>query len=102
MKPCQGKSTLCSRKALCLYTLDDLLSKKRKPHADKPKNLKEKDPILEGVKDRGDEIDIDIMLQPDKEKEKKSSATETKFKTDDGKMSVLHFRLMKHKKTRDI
>ena len=30
LKPCQGKSTLHSRKALCLYTLNDLLSKKRK------------------------------------------------------------------------
>ena len=98
LKPCQGKSTLHSRKALCLYTLDDLLSKKRKTCAAKPKNLKEKDPILEGVKDGGDEIDMDIMLQPDKEKEKKTSATETEIKTDVGKMSVLHFGLVKPKK----
>ena len=102
LKPCHRKSTLHSRKALCLYTLDDLLSKKRKRYAAKAKNLKEKDPILEGVKDDGDQIDIDIMLQPDEEKEKKSSATETKFKTDDGKMSVLHLRLVKHKKNRYI
>ena len=71
LKLCQGKSTLRSRKALCLYTLDDLLSKKRKPYAAKPKNLKEKDPILKGVKDSGDQIDIDIMLQPDKDKKRR-------------------------------
>ena len=98
MKPCQGKSTLHSRKDLCLYTLDDLLSKKRKPHAAKPKNLKEKDPILEGVKDSGDQIDIDIMLQPDEDKKKKNGATETEIKTDEGKMSVLHFGLVRPKK----
>ena len=98
LKLCQGKSTLHSRKALYLYTLDDLLSKKRKPRAAKPKNLKEKDPILKGVKDSGDQIDIDIMLQPDEDKEKKSAATETEIKTDEGKMSVLHFGLVRPKK----
>ena len=102
LKPCQGKSTLHSRKALCLYTLNDLLSKKRKTRAAKPKNLKEKDPILKGVKDGGDEIDMDIMLQPDEEKEKKTSATETEIKTDVAKMSVLHFGLVKPKKNRYI
>ena len=98
LKPCQGKSTLHSRKALCLYTLNDLLSKKRKTHAAKPKNLKEKGPILKGVKDGGDEIDMDIMLQPNEEKEKKTSATKTEIKIDVGKMSVLHFGLVKPKK----
>ena len=60
--------------------------------------MKEQDSILDGVKDAGDAIDLDIILQPENDKPKKSIAIETEFKTDDGKMSVKHFGLVKPKK----
>ena len=72
------------------FSLDDLLSKKKKRRAAKPKNLKEEDPILKGVEEGGDAIDMAILLEPEPEekKTKNSVLPEKEYKTDDGKLSI--------------
>ena len=79
--------------------LDSLLSKKRKRDA-KPKNLKEKDPILEAFKDAQHEEYIKTLLAPSDDKiTNKSIAVEETIDTNDGTMVVKSYRLKRNNKT---
>ena len=79
--------------------LDSLLSKNRR-HGTKPKNLKEKDPILDAYKDVQNEEELKTLLEPsDDESNKKSIAVEETIDTKDGAMLVKSYGLKRSNKT---
>ena len=76
--------------------LDSLLSKNRKCGA-KPKNLTEKDPILDAFKDVQNEEELKTLLEPsDDEQNTKSIAVEETIDTGDGAMLVKSYRLKRN------
>ena len=79
--------------------LDSLLSKNCRCGA-KPKNLKEKDPILDAFKDVQNEEELKTLLEPsDDESNKKSIAVEETIDTNDGAMLVKSYGLKRNNKT---
>ena len=79
--------------------LDSLLSKNCRCGA-KPKNLKEKDPILNAFKDVQNEEELKTLLEPsDDESNKKSIAVEETIDTNDGAMLVKSYGLKRNNKT---
>ena len=76
--------------------LDSLLCKNRTRNA-KPKNLKEKDPILDALKKADDKVDLQILLDPsDDDKKKKSIAVEENISTDDSVVNVKSYGLKRN------
>ena len=76
--------------------LDSLLSKKQKRGA-KPKNLTEKDPILDAFKDVQNEEELKTLLEPsDDEQNMKSIAVEETIDTGDGAMLLKSYGLKRN------
>ena len=76
--------------------LDSLLCKNRTRNA-KPKNLKEKDPILDALKKAEDKVDLEILLDPsDDDKKNKSIAVEENISTGDGVVNVKSYGLKRN------
>ena len=90
----QGSRTSRRAEAKKLHIdLDSLLSKKLSRKA-KPKNLAEKDTILDAIKKSEDKVDLQILLEPsDEEKKQKSIAVEEIIDTDDGVVNVKSYGL---------
>ena len=85
-----NRSTKRSKRPLLKISLDDLLSKnKKKTRTAKPKNLKEKDPILKAFQDINNKDELEILLAPnDDEKPKKSTFPKEEIETKEGVMTV--------------
>ena len=67
----RNRKTKRSKLPLLKISLDDLLSKnKKKTRTAKPKNLKEKDPILKALQDINNKDDLAILLAPNSDDEK--------------------------------
>ena len=84
------------------YSLDDILSNKRKSHSAAPKKLQETDPILDAFKEIDNKEDLDILMQPnsDEERKKRKSSCVSKedLDTASGTVQVKEYALKRRKK----
>ena len=98
----KAHNTKRSRQPLLNYTLDDILSNKRKTRNAAPRKLKETDPILDAFKEIDNKEDLDILMQPNSDDERKnrksSCVSKEDLDTESGTVQVKEYALKRRKK----
>ena len=84
------------------YSLDDILSNKRKTRSAAPTKLQENDPILDAFKAVDNKEDLDILMQPDSDDERKNRKSSCVSSEDvdmaSGTVQVKEYALKRRKK----
>ena len=84
------------------YTLDDILSYKRKTRSAAPTKLEETDPILDAFKEIDNKEDLAILMQPNSDDERKnrksSCVSKEDLDTESGTVQVKEYALKRRKK----
>ena len=84
------------------YTLDDILSNKRKTRSAAPRKLEETDPILDAFKEINNKEDLAILMQPNSDDEcknrKSSCVSKDDLDTESGTVQVKEYVLKRRKK----